>query len=412
MEKRARKIVIIGAGPAGMCAGIFAARAGADVLIIEHGTEPGKKILSTGGGRCNLTNVRMGTEYYPGADADFTEAALSAFGPSETAAFFDSIGLFTADRGGYVYPRSMNAASVRTLLVSACAAEGAEIRTGMRAERIERRNGKIIVSTVSEAEAGTVSCDRLIFACGGTAAPASGSDGSGFALLDSLGIPVTEPLPALVPLKGDAKRFRALAGIRTHAKASLFLDGRYTASDTGEVQFTQDTVSGIPVFNISGTAVRALKDGRRVSVVFDLLPELREKELMKAIFSRSVNMTLFTALNGLLPGKVCSHFLRLAGLQDLAERDIADAGEDRVRELIRLLKDFSVEIRGDAGCERAQTSTGGVRTENIDPRTMQVRKVPGVFIAGEMIDVTGICGGYNLQWAWTSGALAGKAAAL
>ena len=253
-------------------------------------------------------------------------------------------------------------------------------------------------------------CERLILACGGIAAPATGSDGSGFRLAEGLGLPVTEPLPALVPLTGDSKRFRALAGLRMNAKASLFVNDKYVCSDTGEVQFTKDTVSGIPVFDISGGAVRALAEGKAVRVVFDMLPEYGEKALLKQLLSRP-DAALSDALAGLLPAKACEHFLRLSGLKDRAGSPLSEVGEERVRSLIRLLKDFSVDVSGHAGCERAQTSTGGIAPSGLDPRTMETKHVPGLYIAGEMIDVTGVCGGYNLQWAWTSGALAGKAAA-
>ena len=422
-----KKILIIGGGPAGMTAAIFAARAGASVSILEHGNDVGRKILSTGGGRSNLTNERIGQDdpssFYvmsDSADKEFCGKSIRLFGLSRTKEFFASIGLVTVSKDGYLYPRSLSAASVRQLLIDACRAEDVSFitdahvlsihhQTIKNGELVDRKKRSVFLCKTVDAE---YTSDAVILACGGIAAPVTGSDGSGLKLAKTLGLAVRDPLPALLPLKGDRRLYRALAGLRIHGKVSLFADGKYMICDTGELQFTEQFVSGIPVFNVSAAAVRAMHEGRSVSLVLDLLPEFREKELIKKLFSSNAEKRmLHTALNGLLPEKACAHFLKLSGLADQGGSTLAEIGEDALRQLIRILKDFEIPVSDHPGPERAQTSSGGVRTNALDPATMEAKALPGLYLAGEMIDVTGICGGYNLQWAWTSGALAGKAAA-
>lgn len=437
-----RNGIIIGGGAAGLMAAIAAAEAGAFVTILEHMPRVGKKILSTGNGKCNLTNLKLTPEGYRSSDPEFVRAVLSEFAVSDTLAFFRRLGVRTTDRNGYVYPASGQAQTILDALRERAEELSVSVVCDCQTERILISNREAQEQTVSAnrgaagqkppaaagrqlmspgftviTNQGTFTADFLILAAGGMTARVTGSDGSGYVLAKNLGHSIKKPLPALVQLRCQAGYLKAIAGVRTEARVSLYEEAKKTgpvflAEDAGELQLTEYGISGIPVFQVSRYASEALDRGRAVTAVIDLYPSLPEQELFcelklqrKYLEKRSAE----TFLNGFFHKKIAAVLLKLAGISPkTAVGTITD------RQLIKLteeIKALSLPVTATNPPEQAQVTMGGVRVNEVDPRTMESRFVPGLYLAGEILDVDGICGGYNLQWAWSSGYIAGTSAA-
>lgn len=405
------KVGIIGAGAAGMMAAISAASNGAQVILYERTAKLGKKILSTGNGRCNLTNEFISAECFHGAHPGFAMEVLECFGREETLKFFEQIGIRPVSlNGGYVYPRSLQAAAVSKALTRElerlnvrviCETNGLRIQRCVKGFFIEHDREKCAV-------------DRVILACGGQAAPQTGSDGSGYGLAEELGLKVIPPVPALVPLKSSDKVFKDLSGIRILGKVSLLANGKKIASASGELQLCDYGLSGIPVFQISGQAARLLAEKKNVPLAAELnfAEEFTAEELknyLEGQIKRRQNVRCGDFLVGFLPEKLgLSLFKRIGVSYDLLAGKLS---ERQKQDLIREMTAFRVPITGTLGFDRAQVCAGGVDTSQIDPTTMEVKAVPGLYVVGELLDIDGICGGYNLQFAWSTGTLAGRSAA-
>ena len=363
-----------------MAAAIAAAERGSRVTVLEANDAPGRKILATGNGRCNYTNMHMSADDYHGG-RDTAAAVTGAFDTEDALIFMESCGIYPHMRNGYVYPRSDRADAVRDALVRRMESLGVNVITGCHADEIARVSGGYKVLAGSR----TFRCDRLIIAAGSRASEIPGSDGSGYSLVKSLGHSLVPVLPALVGLKTDMKAAARAAGVRTECRADLYIDGSPAGSETGEIQFTKGGISGIPVLQLSRTASAAIYQGRDVRLRLDFLPELSAQEAGDLI-------TVNSDLTGLLPSK----------LLDM----ITAAGQD-----MSSLKDFEIHITDTMGFEAAQVCSGGVRTDETDPLTCESLIAPGVYITGELLDVDGACGGYNLHFAIATGVLAGCAAA-
>ena len=435
-----------------MTAAIFAARAGKEVLLLEKGEETGRKILSTGNGRCNLSNRRLDENCYHTKDPAFVGQVLSCFGGKELRAYMEEIGIIVTEERGFLYPLSFQASAVRDALSSACRESGVKLRTGCRVREIRVNDIRVNDIRVNEEPQGGAGkdlalqslrvraagkksrphpkafevraetgdgeeelflADRCVLAAGGMAAPKTGSDGDSYLLAERLGHGISVPLPALVPLEGSSPLCKKLAGVRVQALLRLFLSGQEADRAEGELQCVDYGLSGFPLFQLSGPAVRGLKEGKQAEISVSFLPELEEKELLEIILKgieRFPERSLSELLHGLLPWKVAEAFLPAAGLPEKLKGAEAAANFKKLEELVRLLKDWRVPITGDKGFDRAQTTSGGIKTGEIDPVTMMSRIIPGFYLAGECVDVDGLCGGYNLHWAFATGAAAGKAA--
>ena len=391
------RIAVLGGGASGMMAAVTAARAGAEVLLIEHSDRIGKKILSTGNGKCNFTNRNQRPEFYRSQDGDFPWKVIGQFGFQDTLSFFQGMGIVPKERNGYFYPAGGQASAVLDLFRLELELLGVEVQCGIEIERIapEKAGGVVLEGRSRSEDDGRqrrIRADRVILACGGMAAPSTGSDGSGYGLARQLGHRVTPVYPALVQLRCREGFYKELAGIRTEARVSLYIDGREEARDQGEVQMTAYGISGIPVFQVSRYGAEALAQGKQVEGVLDLAPSMSRKTLIQ----------YFTAFPpqryaGLLNKKLLSVLRKRYG--------------DSPQGLAEGVKAFRTEIVGTNPFENAQVTAGGVDTRQIDPATMMSRLHEGLYFAGEMVDVDGICGGYNLQWAWSSGSVAGRHAA-
>lgn len=405
-----KRVITIGGGASGMTAAIFAARQGAQVTLLEHMDRVGKKILSTGNGKCNLTNRRMDASCYRSSVPEFPMEVLSWFGEPDAETFFEDLGIVLKDKSGYLYPASGQASSVLDALREELSRLGVKIVTECGSETITapdfRKDGK--QEWLVSCEKGRFYADAVILAAGSKAAPSTGSDGSGYALAKKLGHRMIHPLPALVQLRCRETFFKQVSGVRADACVSIWADGKELASDQGELQLTDYGISGIPVFQVSRFASEALSREMKVKAVIDFYPELGRRELGRFLRERRQLLGERCAegfFTGWFNKKLALLFLRLAGIS--ANGKVSDLTEKQLSELARLIKQFETEITETNPFANAQVCCGGVDVREVDPRTMESKKRKGLYLAGELLDVDGICGGYNLQWAWSTGALAG-----
>ena len=404
-----RRVVIIGGGAAGLTAAITASKCGDAVTLLEHTPELGKKILSTGNGRCNLTNRNQNQEFYRCTEKEFPKAALKRFGFHETLDFFEGLGLFFKERDGYVYPRSLQASSVRNVLLKEVMRCHVDTRTETEVKEIKKEKDQFLVRTSDMSFA----ADSVIMACGGKAAPATGSDGSGYVLSLKLGHRLVTPVPALTGLKAPNASMKKAAGVRAFGCVSLYIkengEKRLAASDTGEIQLTEYGISGIPVFQVSRYAARALEEGAEAWVSLNFLPEYEREEaeeFLDMLFGREEKRDCLEVLCGLFPEKLSLAFLKSTKISP--HLSVSDLEEKHRSALKRAICAFSITVTGTNSFSQSQVTAGGIDVRDVEAGTMESRLVPGLYFAGEILDVDGICGGYNLQWAWTSGWLAGK----
>ncbi|MBR4702784.1 MAG: aminoacetone oxidase family FAD-binding enzyme [Oscillospiraceae bacterium] len=398
-------IAVIGGGAAGMTAALAAASRGAAVSVYERQTRVGRKLAVTGNGRCNLTNLHASPEHYHGEEPDFVLPALRRMDAAGTLERFRSLGLLTVtEPDGRVYPLSNTAGSVVDVLRFALEGAGVRVLTGAEVRLVQKeKNGFRVLSDI-----GSHPADRVVVACGGLAGERFGGTGLGYRLLKELGHSCTPLRQGLVQLRSSSPFCRSLKGVRADALARVFHGSELLAEAAGEVQFTDYGLSGPVIFELSRAALSV--PGTRVSL--DLVRELPEEELRDLLLARSRG-TPFLPLEDVFVGTVqnrLGHVLvRSAGL-DLKKTLSALTGAEAVR-LAQEAKHFSFPVTGDMGMPNAQVTVGGIRTSEFDPETLESRLCTGLYACGEVLDVDGDCGGYNLQWAWSSGFLAGSSAA-
>ena len=404
------KIAIIGGGAAGMMAAITAAKMSknkCEIILIEHTDRLGKKILATGNGKCNLTNRRIEAKVYRGNNPVFAMEALKYFGFEDTVKFFEDMGLKLREKNGYFYPYSEQAAVVNDVLRLELERLGIKVYLSADIEKIiyEKDEFELLVRG-----AGRLTCSRLIIATGSKASPKTGSDGSGYVLARSLGHRIIKPLPALVQLVCKESFYKSIAGVRSDAKVTVDIGGD-VFSERGELQLTDYGISGIPVFQLSRYVVGALDKREAFATCIDFLPDIAHKELMDFLKKQAKlrGKTVEEVLNGLMNKKLSVLIAKECKLSPGTE--FARIKDRDFYVLTDKIKNFKVEVTGSKSFDMAQVCQGGVDTTELDVRTMESRLCKGLYFAGEIIDIDGACGGYNLQWAWTSGYLAGKAAA-
>ncbi len=400
-------VIIIGAGASGLMAAAAAASKGARVALLEHKDDIGKKILATGNGRCNFTNTDMSVNKFHGSKA-LIKNGLAQFNYSDTIRFFKELGIPAYDNAGYIYPNSRQAASVVAAFRMELMRLHVDVKTGINITDIkpaDDRTGYCI-----QTDKGSFKSKRLIIACGLTASPKLGSDGSLFRQIEALGHHIQKPLPALCGFSCDGLNFKKITGVRCDATVASVIDGQMTEQNTGELQLADYGISGIPVFQISSLMSRALDKGQKVEVIIDFLPAFSDDELNGYIKDRSItttdNRSLNEMLNGLLNNKLLLELIHKSGVSpDKKGKLLTD---DDCKSLTRSIKHTAVSVKKPRGLEFAQVCAGGIYTKEIDVRTLESKIHPGLYFCGELLDVDGICGGYNLQWAWTSGYIAGE----
>lgn len=396
-------IGIIGGGASGMVAALFASQnSNAQVLLFERQARVGRKLLATGNGRCNLSNLNAKGGFY-GNDPSFADFAISEFDPEATLNWFRSLGLVTvSEPSGRVYPYSDQANSVVDVLRFALDKPNIQVYTGFEVEKIKKQGDTFSIESKEQ----TVLCDKVIIACGGLAGTKLGGSMSGYKLLAKFGHKATKLRPALVQMKSSWNGISALKGVRANCHAAIYRDNILFSQSTGEVQFTEYGLSGPVIFEISRDACYG--SGHWVCKL-DLLPGFSDDMLMREL-DRRRETTLPTEelLTGILHNRLGKILIKHAGvpLTGLA----ANLSDEAIQEVCRAVKSFEIALAEPLGMDSAQVTAGGVMTDQFDPKTMESRLVPGLYACGEVLDIDGDCGGYNLQWAWSSGRLAGLSA--
>lgn len=419
-ENRKTTVAVIGGGAAGMMAAIEAARAGAIVTLIEKNPQLGKKLATTGNGRCNYTNLDMSDRIggkFRGFHPEFAAPALDALPPEAVLDWFRAIGVEPRFRGSYVYPNSDQASAVVDALreelhrLSVKVHYNAEVKS---IQRVEKDAGYFLIQCTDA----VVKADRVILAAGSKAAPKTGSNGDGYFIARKLGHTIVPYVPALCGIRCAGDAFRALAGIRTEAVLELSVDGLCVDREAGELQLVDYGISGIPVFQLSRYAAYALQEGKKAAVYINFLPGFTNEaedprecalRLYRQRQERLAGRKMESFFTGLLHQKLGQLLLRMASVRP--ELPVAELSEKQLRSLASLSVRFKAECVEMNGFLQAQVVAGGVDTTEVDPCTMASRLVPGLYFAGEVLDIDGICGGYNLQWAWASGFVAGRHAA-
>lgn len=403
-----RHVAVIGGGAAGMMAAITAAREGVKVTILEHKDRIGKKILSTGNGRCNFTNTYQTPACYRSDNRDFAWNIIQKFNVEKTISFFKELGIYPKDRNGYLYPYSDQAAAILEVLQIEIAKLNICVMTEINVLDIQPVKRGIRVTTDKK----TITVDSVILACGSKAAPVTGSDGSGYQLAKLLGHRIVPVLPALVQLRCAEKFYKSISGVRVQGTVEIYADDISLASDTGEIQLTNYGISGIPVFQVSRYVAKAIYQKQSVTAVLNFMPDMNKDEFLSFLQERSTlcpHKTLDEFFTGIFPKKLCELWIRLSRLPK--EMRVFDLSGEQLEKLVLLIQHLRTHITETNAFEQAQICCGGVDTTEINPDTLESNYVPGIYFAGELLDVDGICGGYNLQWAWSSGFVAGKEAA-
>lgn len=403
-----KTVAVIGGGASGMMAAVTAASKGARVILLEHKDRIGKKILSTGNGRCNFTNIHQEPICYHSEDPIFPWKIVEKFNAQAVISFFLQLGVYSKNRNGYIYPNSDQASAVLDAFRMELDRLKVEIRTGVECREI--RPGKKGFTILTDQD--PVRADRVILCAGSKAGPAAGSDGSGYDLAKKLGHRIIPVLPALTALKCEEKFFKSIAGVRVNGSVSIWSEGGCIARDTGEIQLTDYGISGIPVFQVSRYASKLLYEKKEADAVLDLMPDFTKEQtnaFLKARAKTRPDKTAEMFLIGLFHKKLCDLWIRLSEIP--RQRKAGDLSGDEIARLTDLIKEFRVHVRETNPFDKAQVCCGGVDTREVDPGTLESVYVPGVYFAGEILDVDGMCGGYNLTFAWASGYVAGQAAA-
>ena len=399
-----REIAIIGGGASGMAAAIRAAESPEHhITLLERQDRVGRKLLATGNGRCNLSNTAAAPAHYHGADPAFTAPALAAFPPARVLDFFASLGLLTREEyGGRVYPRSDYAASVLDVLRFGLEKPNVSLRTGVAVKSVARDGQGFRLDW----DGGGLRADKLIVACGGCAGAKLGGVSDGYALLSRLGHSRTALYPALTQLRTAPELPRTLKGVRVTAALSLLRGEHSLARTVDDVLFTDTGLSGTASFALSRFAAR--ESG--LTAALDFFPELDAGELMAALRLRRGlwgDKPANQLLTGMVQSRLGQMLCKAAGISG-GDR-LAELSDDVLAALAGLVKNLRLPVTGVSGFETAQVTAGGMQTAEFDPETMESRLLPGLYACGEVLDIDGDCGGYNLHWAWASGLLAGGA---
>jgi len=412
------EIAVIGGGASGMMAALVSKKYGSDVTLYEKNDRVGKKLLMTGNGKCNFTNLDFSCTYFRSDSCQDKQVFFDSFGVEDTLRFFEELGLLVKNKNGYLYPSCEQASAVLDLLRFACDRAGIVTLVQTEVKKLYKKGDKFIIETKQTAGG---SCDtamirskrenvfdRVILACGSKAGPKGTASGSGYLLAASLGHHVITPVPALVQLRCKEAFFKQLAGVRITCELTLYLDERETEKERGELQLTDYGISGIPVFQFSRYAAKALLEKRNVKVSINFLPEFSEEEYARFVhnrFDRKKGERAEEFFLGITNKKIIQLLFKLSDLRP--DEEIGENNRKKWENVFSLLRKFDTQVKECNPFENAQVCAGGVSMREVT-KTLESTLVSGLFFAGELLDIDGRCGGYNLQWAWTSGYIAGK----
>ena len=407
------KLVIIGGGASGMAAAIEAARhnPSIEITILEKMDRLGKKLLATGNGRCNFSNVGACTDNYYGKNKHFVNYCLNEFTVDNTVNFFNSMGIFPKEEErGKLYPFSAQASGVLDCLRLEIEHLGIKVINNFYVASVTKTKNKFKIESkitkTSKTEA--IFADKLIIAGGGCASPNLGSDGSCFNIFKALGHTQTDIKPALVQLKTEPKEVKALQGIKVNACLKLLHNDMYIAEDEGELLFTDYGLSGPPIFNLSAK----IPFKQNVTAVIDFMPEYNPKDVFDILdFRRSClsHTTMENFFTGILNKRIGNLIARRCNIEKLSFK-VSALTNAQLWAMAAEIKEYQLSVLGTKGFSNAQVTAGGINTNEFNNKTMESLIIKGVYGCGEVLDIYGDCGGYNLQWAWSSGRLAGISA--
>lgn len=399
-------VIVIGSGASGMIAAIEAKKRGNDVCILERLSKVGKKILATGNGKCNLSNLSLKENDYRSEVPTFPYDVLKSHKVKDTLQYFEQLGILWFDKDGYVYPRSEQATSIVNALELKLQALSVPIFCEQEVENISYKKGKFhIVCTTKE----KFIASECILATGGKAQEKLGSNGSGYELAKSFGHSIVPVIPALTALHTTFSGIKSWGGIRATCGVTIYSDGKKIAMEKGEVQFTNYGISGIPVFQISRYATHSLYRKKRVEVELDFYQEGTKRELEQLICSlcnQCSYKNIRELLEGIFSKKLVPIFLQQSKIKDTLR--CKEIKKHHIQAIVEIVKQLRIVICNSNDFSQAQICAGGVSVAEINYKTMESKLQKGLYLVGELVDVDGTCGGYNLQWAWTSGYVAGN----
>lgn len=407
MTTKKKQVLVAGAGASGLMAAIECARHGSKVLVIEHKEKPGKKILATGNGKCNFTNSYFTNVCFRSKRNDLAWEALSIFGPKDSIAYFEKIGVLSKEKNGYYYPYSGQALSVLEALVCEAEQLGVELCCREKIKNVEKKKDTFYVQT----DLRRIEAEKVIIAVGGKAAPKLGTEGNGYKIARKFGHTVIPTVPALTGIQCHGSYFKDWSGVRTDGKISIYIDGKKMAEDKGELQLTNYGISGIPVFQVSRFVSRALYEKKQAVAEIDFMPFMEQEKCiqwLERLKQEYPNKSMTNIAAGMLNKKLAQVWLKQCKISGAEQ--MRNISNEQIVSMTYMLKKWRLMIEDTNGFEQAQVTAGGISLEEIQMNTMESKKVKGLYFTGEILDVDGICGGYNLQWAWTSGYIAGKAA--
>ncbi|MBO5050110.1 MAG: NAD(P)/FAD-dependent oxidoreductase [Oscillospiraceae bacterium] len=395
---------IIGGGASGMAAALAAAEnSNIEVLLLERQARVGRKLLATGNGRCNLSNIHITPSSYHGENPSFSHYALSKYDVSDTLKWFADLGLYTVtEENGRIYPYSDQANSVVDVLRLSLLKPNITVLLGAEVQRIKKDEQGFLLSCGDA----SYRCDKLIVACGGLAGTKLGGSMSGYKLLAKLGHKSTKLRPSLVQIKTSWPAIASLKGVRANCAIRILHNEKVFARSCGELQFTEFGISGPVVFEISRDVCSA--DGSW-NAILDMLPDWSDERLLKWLRARrETSLSVQELLTGLLHNRLGRVLIQSAGIS--MSKQCAELSDYELQSICTGVKCFELALTEPMGMDSAQVTAGGILTEQFDDKTMESRLVSGLYCCGELLDIDGDCGGYNLQWAWSSGRLAGHSA--
>jgi len=399
------KIAVIGGGASGLTAAIAAAKNGAEVTIYEKLNRVGKKILATGNGRCNYTNMNLSKECYHSKDLKLTEDVMNFFDLKKTLDFFENLGIFPyVDDSGKVFPNSLQASSVLDVLRYELQRLKVKELTDFNVTDLRKTKDKFSVIGND-----THAADRVILSTGGKASPQLGSDGKGYEIARSFGHEIVEPFPALVQLRLSGKYFKRMAGIKFDGIVKAYAGERLIREEEGEILFTDYGISGPPILQVSRRVIEELNKKNKPFLTVDMLPlysKLKLYEILEERFRKIDYKTIEEGMVGFINKKLIPVVLYEAGFDDI-NKLCGRLNKKEIYKIIDILKEWKFEVTGHNSWQQAQSTAGGIKLSEVNPKTLESLKVKGLYFAGEILDVDGDCGGFNLQWAWSSGYAAG-----
>lgn len=404
------ELIVIGGGASGVAAAINAKDMGLDVAIVEAKDRICKKLLVTGNGRCNITNNKINPCRYHSENASFVKETLEAFTLNDTINFFKSLGLplITLEEGK-MYPMSLQASSVIDILRLALEERDIPVYLNSKINNIKKLKNGFNLETSDNR---VFNCKKIILSTGGKSAVSTGSDGSGYTLSKALGHSIVKQLPALIQLKLDNKNLKALAGVKFNGYASIFIKDKLIKTEFGEILFTDYGISGPPILQLSRTASSYLNKNCKVSLTVDMLPYIKKehiKEFLENHWAQFSYRSVYNSLIGIIHKKIISTLLKEASVADIHKPSYQLTWNEKEC-IISLLKSWTFNVSGTNSFDSAQVTCGGINTLEVNSSTLESKIVPNLYFCGEVLDVDGDCGGFNLQWAWSSAFIASKSA--